>query len=91
MCISIIRREQIGAFDSFWNIGSYERQKDCVCSQIDQKKTTIYLKDNDEQQEKKRMVARTYSLETSKTESIICKKIFEATLDTYSDILLDKT
>ena len=68
-------------FDSFWNLGSYERQKDFVCSRVEEKKTRTYLKDNDEQQEKKRMVARTYSLETGETKSIVCKKFFRATLD----------
>ena len=68
-------------FDSFWNLGSYERQKDFVCSRVEEKKTRTYLKDNDEQQEKKRMVARTNSLETGETKSIVCKKFFRAMLD----------
>ena len=68
-------------FDSFWNLRYYKRQKDFVCSRVGEKKTRTYLKDNDEQQEKKGMVARTYSLKTGETKSIVCKKFFGATLD----------
>ena len=62
--------------NSFWNLGSY-----FVCSRIEEKKTRTYLKVNDEQKEKKRMVVRIYSLETGATKSIVCKKFFRATLD----------
>ena len=64
-------------FDSFWNLGSYERQTDFVCSRVEEKKTRTYLKDNDEQQEKKRMVARTYSLETGETKSTSARSFSE--------------
>lgn len=81
-CVSVFTEEdRQKIFDSFWNLGSYERQKDFVCSRIEEKKTRTYLKDNDEQKEKKRMVARNYSLETGETKSIVCKKFFRATLD----------
>ena len=82
MCVSVFSEEdRKKILDSFLNLGSYERQKDFVCSRVEEKKTRTYLKNNDEQQEKKRMVARPYSLETGETKSIVRKKFFRATLD----------
>ena len=69
-CVSVFSEEdRKKIFDSIWNFGSYERQKDLVCSRVEEKKYRTYLKDNDEQQDKKRIVARTYSLEKSNLSS----------------------
>ena len=81
-CASVFTEEdRQRIFDSFWSLGAYERQKDFICSSVEEKKTRTYLREGNEQKEKKRMVSRSFSLETGGTKSIVCKKFFRATLD----------
>ncbi|MEW8545291.1 MAG: hypothetical protein AB2693_17350 [Candidatus Thiodiazotropha sp.] len=75
--ISEAERQQL--FNSFWTLESYERQKDFVCSDVTERKTRIYLDENEKAQSKKRMVVRTYNLETNGKVHNVCKRFFTAT------------
>lgn len=76
--VSEENRKQI--FNSFWSLGSYESQKDFVCSSVTEKKTRTYLDDNNKVQEKRRMVSRSFTLESEGQKYSVCKKFFTATL-----------
>ena len=76
--VSEENRKQI--FNSFWSLASYERQKDFVCSCVTEKKTRTYLDDNNEVKEKKRMVSRSFTLESEGQKYSVCKTFFSATL-----------
>ncbi|XP_048240747.1 uncharacterized protein LOC125374054 [Haliotis rufescens] len=68
-------------FKAFRSLSSYERQKDFVCSNTDEKKTRTYLDDSERKVEKKRQVYRAFNLQWEGTRHLVCKKFFMKTLD----------
>ena len=76
----ISKEERQKLFSSFWTLESYERQNDFVCSNVTERKIRIYLDENESTQTKKRMVVRTYNLESGGQVHNVCKKFFMATL-----------
>ena len=48
-------------FQYFWSLISYERQKEFVCSRIEEKKTKTYINEDGEKQPKKKHFHRKYS------------------------------
>ena len=76
--VSEERRKQI--FNSCWSLGSYERQKDFVCSSVIENKTKTYLDEDNQMINKKRMVSQTDTLECEGQMHHVCKKFFYAAL-----------
>ena len=74
------QRERI--FNSFWSLGSYERQKDFVCSMVDTKPTRTYVDEHNQTTKKKRMVSRRFSLyDEDDIKQNVCKKFFLSTIN----------
>ena len=67
--------------NSFWSLGSYERQKDFVCSNVMEKKTKTYLDENNQVNPKRRMVYHTFTFECEGKSHQVCQKFFTATLN----------
>ena len=76
----ISKEERQRLFSSFWTLESYERQKYFVCCNVTERKTRTYIDENESAQPKKRMVVRTYNLESGGQVHNVCKKFFMATL-----------
>lgn len=69
-------------FSSFWNCGSYERQKDFICSWVKEKETkTLHDPQKPSSNRKKRKVAREFYFKIEEKEVRVCKTFFTATLD----------
>lgn len=68
-------------FSAFWNLGNYERQKDFVCSRVEERTTQTYLNEHEEKVPKKRQIYRSYSFEVDGEKIAVCKTFFLATLD----------
>ena len=73
------RKTRLQIFNSFWSLGSYERQKDFVCSNVMEKKTKTYLDKNNQVIQKRRMVYGTYTFECEGQSHQACQKFFTAT------------
>jgi hypothetical protein len=67
-------------FDSFWSLGSYERQKDFICARVQENKTRTYLDESDQPKDKRRKVHRVYSFEVDGQTHYVCKRFVMTTL-----------
>ncbi|KAK7506012.1 hypothetical protein BaRGS_00002734 [Batillaria attramentaria] len=85
--ISEEKQQQI--FDAFYELNSYERQKDFVCANVTQKNTATLLDEATKQLKlKKRQVSRAFTFNIDGQIHRVCKNFFLATLalsETYVD------
>ena len=78
----VTREQQETIFETFYDLDSYKRQKDFVCSHITQKSTVTILDERTLQpREKKRGMARKYFLTVDGERKHVCKQFFLATLN----------
>ena len=81
-CTSITEEQRSAVFDLFYSLESYERQKQFVCSHIEQRDTPTFMNTNDSTPlPKKRNVCRTFYLTADSDRVRVCKRFFLATLD----------
>ena len=67
-------------FESFWSLMSYERQKDFVCSRVEEKGTKSYINEDGEKKQKMKQVHRKYTFQLNEESIQVCKNFFLATL-----------
>ena len=78
----VTREQQETIFETFYDLDSYKRQKDFVCSHITQKNTVTVLDERTLQPKgKKREVARKYFLTVEGERKHVCNRFFLATLN----------
>ena len=88
--ISNEQRQKI--FDSFWKLGSYERQKDFVCGKVDEDNTKTFQDETGKPIPKRKQVSRKFLLEIDGSKHQVCKTFFMNTLSvgkTYIDHALN--
>ncbi|XP_070212669.1 uncharacterized protein [Littorina saxatilis] len=79
-CNKITSEERQNIFQAFYALTSYERQKDFICSNV-QEQSTRTVCDEGEPVPKKRQVCRSFSFSVDGHKERVCKKMFLATLD----------
>ncbi|KAK7089570.1 hypothetical protein V1264_024516 [Littorina saxatilis] len=86
--------QRLELFQTFYALGTYERQKDFVCTNVKQKKTVTILGEDNQPSQKKRQVCRVFTFTVEGTVHRVCKKFFLSTLakgETYVDHALENT
>ena len=78
----VSKEDRKNIHDSFWNLTSYERKKDFICSRISEADTKNILEPTENViMEKRRQVTRSYTLISSEASIRVCKAFFHATLN----------